>query len=172
MLTLSEIFEIVYESCRSFRRWDEQMVCDVCEYDRLFEAIRIDGGLTDEQWRLFDAEQPNILATNYTSANPISDMESLGFGKAVVDFARKYNGIVLFPDAIALHLYQDCPETPAEGIRKFVFFVLNHERRHSIQDPSLIRQEYASISEIGYENLSCEQDADAWASFQLKHVLG
>lgn len=175
MLTLSEIFDVVIASFHSFRRRGETMFTDYDVYDRLFPAIVSDGGISDEQWQCFDSEML-FFGVNYTHSDMGGAMTALGFGRNVVAMSQDCQGIVLYPDAMALYLMNTRPEITAQGVREFVFFILNHERRHSHQSAEDIYNDYAGINSeedmANYGSLACERDADSWAEAQVRYMLG
>lgn len=175
MLTLSEIFEIVCESFRSFRRRGEMMFTDYGVYDRLFPAIASDGGISDEQWQCFESEML-FFGVNYTHSDMTNAMTTLGFGSNVVAMCRDCRGIVIYPDAIALYLMNTRPDITAHEVREFVYFILSHERRHSNQSAEDIYNDYAGINSeedmVNYGSLACERDADSWAEAQVRYMLG
>lgn len=175
MLTISEIFEIVVASFNSFRRRGETMFTDYGVYDRLFPAIAADGGISEEQWSCFDSDML-FFGVNYTHSDMTEAMTTLGFGSNVVAMCQDCQGIVLYPDAMAWYLRNNRPEITAHEVREFVFFILNHERRHTHQSAEDIYSDYAGIHSeedmANYGSLACERDADSWAEAQVRYMLG
>ena len=179
MLTLSEIFDIVVATFTSFRRQNEILDTDISAADTMFAAITADGGLTDDQWDFVDAEQPLICGLNCIHiGNGMADsMAAIGFGTNMVEHVRSFAGkIFIYADAISMDAYQHC--LTAEQIRRYVMFVMLHERRHTWQNAEDIHQQYTAMPHTdgfdiaSYEAMSVEQDANDWATAQLTYVYG
>lgn len=179
MLTLSEIFDIVVATFTSFRRQSEILDTDIAAADAMFAAITADGGLTDDQWDLMDAEQPMICGLNCVhSGNDMVDaMTTAGFGMNMIEYTRSFAGkIFIYADAISIDAYQH--DLTAEQVRRYVMFVMLHERRHTWQNAEDIHQQYTTMQHTdgfdmtSYEVMGVEQDANDWATAQLTYVYG
>lgn len=181
MLSKQEIRNAVISTIRSFKRAGEVGMDDVSSYDELFDTLhRENVVLTDQQWTQLeqDCSVAGLTGVNMVHATNNADCAieqavAYGYHPAVAKwYVRFFGKIYLFIDEITECLY-DADVSTWNDVRRATLFLLLHERYHSCQQASDISEQYKDVNSENilavHDGLTCEQEADAWATFQLNN---
>lgn len=184
-MRMCDVRDIVLATVRSYKRTNEMIMGDMCQWDALFELLTKEHiTLTDEQWETLDKKDTGhvVLGANYVlhkgkyATEATATLLATGLHPKIIELVVSYFGkIHIYVDDLADYLYWcgTCYNNPVKYVQKRTLRILLHERRHSCQKAADVFAEYKNMNAANYmqvyNTLKCEQDANHWAEFQLDH---